>query len=424
MARPGEFQRNGTVPAGHSAATLERGPAVIVSSLQVGQHGITAALLVVGTVAALRRGAPVVPLIGLAVAFTGWYAAGAVLARRAAGPHAGAWWLGGLGLIWLGMSVLAVPNVWLGFSLWLLAGHLLRRRTAIAFALAVLAIVVVRPLMAGQPASVAAIVGPSLGAAFALGLARGQRQLVRDSLERQRLVSTLIQAQQEMAQMQDELVRSQREAGMLAERTRLSRDLHDTVAQGLSSVVMLARATPPGADLATRQLVAQIEATAADNLVDVRRIVGALTPASLADDSLVAALGRLLDRLAEEAGVATELEVDDRLPALPTAVEVALLRAAQSGLANVRQHAAAGRVTLRLNTDQDQIVLDIVDDGVGFEPTGAEQTPGAAWRGGYGLPALRARLRELGGELTVESAPRQGTAFSARVPLTSPPERH
>ncbi|MDN5761602.1 MAG: sensor histidine kinase [Microlunatus sp.] len=423
MAAEGGSLQRAPVPAGHGSLASERGPAVIVRTLQLGQHAITAVLLVVCTVAALRAGASVAPVIGSAAVFAGWYAFGPVVARRATRPHAGAWWLVGLGLIWLGMCVLAVPNVWLGFSLWLLAGHLLRS-AAVPFALVVLAVVLVRPLLAGQPASVASIVGPSVGAGFALVLARGQRQLVGDSIERQRLLRSLVQAQEEMAQMQDELVRSQHEAGMLAERTRLSRDLHDTVAQGLSSVLMLVRAAPPVADTTTAEILGQIESTAADNLVDVRRIVGALTPASLADDSLIAALGRMTNRLAEETGITAELVVDDRLPPLPTPVEVALLRAAQSGLGNVRQHAAADRVAVNLAVTQDEVVLDVVDDGAGFEPLAARQIPGAAWRGGYGLPALRSRLRELGGELTVDSAPGEGTAFSARLPLTRPGDGH
>ncbi|MEV6940267.1 ATP-binding protein, partial [Streptomyces sp. NPDC051132] len=104
----------------------------------------------------------------------------------------------------------------------------------------------------------------------------------------------------------------------------------------------------------------------------------------------------------------------------PAGVELlrqsALLRIAQGALANVREHAAATTATLTLTCLDDQIVLDVTDDGRGFDPrTPAASAAGAGERG-HGLPAIRARLRQLGGTLTVESAPGEGTALSAAIP--------
>jgi signal transduction histidine kinase len=98
-------------------------------------------------------------------------------------------------------------------------------------------------------------------------------------------------------------------------------------------------------------------------------------------------------------------------------VETALLRIAQGALANVREHARATTATLTLTCLDDQIVLDVADDGRGFDPGAATAAKASEPARGYGLPAVRARLRQLGGTLTVESAPGEGTVLSAAIPL-------
>jgi signal transduction histidine kinase len=106
--------------------------------------------------------------------------------------------------------------------------------------------------------------------------------------------------------------------------------------------------------------------------------------------------------------------VDEDFPVLPTAVEVALLRTAQSALANVRRHSEAGRVVVSLSAWGQDVRLDVVDDGKGFDVDAVRALPAD---GGYGLRAIRERLRELGGGLDVESASGDGTALSAHIPL-------
>ncbi|MGO1974665.1 MAG: sensor histidine kinase, partial [Propionibacteriaceae bacterium] len=145
---------------------------------------------------------------------------------------------------------------------------------------------------------------------------------------------------------------------------------------------------------------------------------GELTPTALEEDSLAAAIDRLLTALTEETGIRTELKADPGLPAVSTTTEVALLRAAQSALANVRQHADAGTVVVSLSAAASSLRLDIVDDGVGFDP-GQLPAAGARLGGGYGLRAMRARLRELGGGLEVESESGHGTAVAVHVPLAA-----
>jgi signal transduction histidine kinase len=126
----------------------------------------------------------------------------------------------------------------------------------------------------------------------------------------------------------------------------------------------------------------------------------------------------MLERLADESGIEATLHADDDLPALGLDAEVALLRTAQSALANVRSHAGASRVVVTLADAGDAVRLDIVDDGIGFDATRWDAQGGVSGQGGgYGLRSMRARLRELGGGLDVESAPGDGTALSAHVPL-------
>ena len=395
-----------------------------IRSMQLGLHLITAVLVVVACLRALADGTPGGPVLLGGLVFSGWYVGGVVLAGRVDDRPVAAWWLAGLALIWVGAVAASAEFIWLAFPLWLLAGYILRWRWAVVCAIAVFLVVAVAPLLQFGTTSYANVIGPLLGGTFALFISRGYVELVNDLQERQRLVASLVHAQTEMAALQEELAQTQRLSGAKAERTRISRDIHDTVAQGLSSISLLTTAALERGELAAMpRTLEQIDALARDNLVDVRRIVAALAPAALEEGALAGALRRMLDRLTEETGLATEFRVDESLPALPTTVEVALLRTAQSALANVRQHAEATRVVVNLADAGDSVRLDIVDDGAGFDTPAWNRRPrgsGAVESGGYGLHSMRARLHELGGGLDVESTPGEGTALSAHVPIASP----
>jgi len=399
------------VPSRATDAPAEQTGATI-RAMRVIQHIITAVLLGIGAVRAIADGAPGFAVVVVAVSFAGLYAAGALSQRRR--RSIAVWWLMGLAVVWLGMLVVSAEFVWLAFPLWLLAGYLLRGWLAVLFAAAVLAAVVAAPLVHGRALGAADVIGPLVGGLFAFGIARGYVALTREARERERLVASLVAAQAESAQLQDELAAAQRHSGAIAERTRLSRDIHDTIAQGLTSILLLARAgdTAPDRDRA----FGRIEALAQASLVDVRRIVAELAPAELDEQALPGALRRLLARLSDDTGIAALLQVDDDFPTLPTPVEVALLRTAQSALANVRRHAEASRVVVSLSAWGRSVRMDIVDDGRGFDTS---TLPAAAPVGGYGLRAITERLRELGGGLDVESTPGDGTALSAHIPLSA-----
>ncbi len=403
------------VPASDAHAAAETDGAQPIRAMRVSLHVITAVLLAVGALRAVAEGAPIAAVVGVSLAFAGLYAAGAAVSWRTDAsrrPLVALGWLAAMGLVWIAMLAISVEFRWLAFSLWLLAGFVLRGWIATVFALAVFTAVALAPVLHGRSLIPTDIIGPLVGGLFAFGLARGYVTLTREARERERLVASLVAAQAETAQLQDELAAAQREAGAIGERTRLSRDIHDTIAQELTSILLLARSGGPPADVDRR--LDRIEALAQESLAGVRRIVAELAPAELDEQALPGALRRLLARLADETGIAALLQVDDDFPVLPTPVEVALLRTAQSALANVRRHSSATRVVVSLSAWGQGVRMDVVDDGVGFDVGSlAESSPS----GGYGLRAMIERLRELGGGLDVESAPGDGTALSAHVPL-------
>lgn len=392
-------------------------------AIRLGQSIITVVLVVIAAIRAVADGTPVPWALALSLIFAGWYFGGLILAGRTRDPVLAIWWLAGLALIWVGTVAVSAEFVWLAFPLWLLAGFILTLRWAIPFSVIILVVVIAAPLLHAGSTTYANVIGPLVGGVFAFGIARGYLELVRDGRERKRLIASLVTAQEETAQLQDELARTQRESGAGIERVRVSRDIHDTVAQALSSIGILARSAQTTSPDQVGITLGQIDQLARDGLVDARRIVNAMTPAELEGSALGDALRRMLSRLQNETGIRTDLHIDDGLPAVSMGAEVALLRTAQSALANIRAHADATRVVVTLADAGDSIRLDIVDDGAGFDATGWNARSSARSDGsGYGLRAMRSRLRELGGDLDVESAPGDGAALSASLPIAAPRE--
>jgi signal transduction histidine kinase len=160
--------------------------------------------------------------------------------------------------------------------------------------------------------------------------------------------------------------------------------------------------------------IGQALRSARDNLAESRRVVWALRPRPLAERSLPQALEELAGRLGEETGLHAQTTVTGPERSLDTEAEAALLRIAQEALANVRKHAAASQVTLTLSYLDDVVVLDVADDGVGFDPAATQ-----AAASGLGLRAMRERVTQLGGHLTIESAPGEGTTIAAELPTST-----
>jgi signal transduction histidine kinase len=214
----------------------------------------------------------------------------------------------------------------------------------------------------------------------------------------------------ELAASRAESARLSREAGAAAERERLAREIHDTLAQGFTSIVALSQAIEPELDTepdAARKHVELIRATARENLAEARAMVAELTPSGLDEGSLLAAIQRQCDRLSAETGAAMTLRVDKDLPRLGMATEVVLLRATQEAFANIRKHAQANGVTVELSTVDGGVRLSVADNGIGLPD---EHTDG------FGLRGMRARAAQVGGTMSVSPTPGRGTTVTVEVP--------
>ncbi|MEU6989803.1 sensor histidine kinase [Streptomyces sp. NPDC046465] len=375
-------------------------------------HLLTGGLLALAAVRAVLDGRPHAPLTAAAAAVcAAVYAAGPLLPRVRSSRPAAAWWLAALGVCWLGLLVLTGDGVWVAFPLYFLQLHLLTRRAGLAaVAATALAAITAYAAHAGS-FSVAMAIGPALGAAVAVAVVWGYQALYRESEQRRRLID-------ELTATRADLARAEHTAGVLAERERLAHEIHDTLAQGLSSIQLLLRAAEralPNAPETAAHHVGQARQAAVDNLAEARRFVAALTPPDLEGATLAGALERLCATTSARHRITARFHATGDPAPLPTAYEVALLRIAQSAVANTVRHADAGTVEISLSHLGGHVTLDVVDDGTGFDPDRLPAPdPGS---GGFGLAAMRARTHALGGTLTVESAPGKGTTLTARLPL-------
>ena len=216
---------------------------------------------------------------------------------------------------------------------------------------------------------------------------------------------------EELTRTRAELAAERHQAGVRDERVRLSAEIHDTLAQGFTSILMLAQAARVGLGrdrAATERQLDLLERTARDNLAEARALVAATSPPDLADRSLAEALVRIAERHTHDTGVTVNVEVDGEPAGEAADVDVVLLRAAQEALSNVRRHADASAVRIVLSRRDGCAALAITDDGRGFAP----ETTGI----GFGLPGLRSRALAFGGVCIVESAPGAGTTVRVELP--------
>lgn len=381
--------------------------APVFAGLRVGLHVLFAGLLALVVVRVLLTDAPFGALL-LAGLLGVLYLSGIALSRTGR-SGAGIAWLAALTVVWAALVWLVPEAAYLVFPLFFLYLHLLPGVAGPVAVVATTALTIAAFAVHGG-LTVGGVVGPVVGAGVALLIGLGYAALERRAAEREALVAELIATR-------DRLAAAEREQGVLAERARLAREIHDTVAQGLSSIQMLlyaaerADATGPGIGhvrLARR--------TAADGLAETRRFIRELAPPSL-DSGLGAALDRLAEGWGAREGVAVTVEVAQEL-SLPMDAQTALLRIAQGALANVAQHARAGHVGIRLDRTDDAVRLEITDDGAGFDPRVAERAASAT--DSFGLRAMRERVDQLDGRLDVVSAPGVGTTITVTLPAGAP----
>lgn len=236
-----------------------------------------------------------------------------------------------------------------------------------------------------------------LSTAFSLALGLWITRIAEWGAERQTLLADLTAAQAG-------LETASREAGAMEERARLARDVHDTIAQSLTSIVMLAERARVDGSPAALEL---IESAAREALLETRALVAVTTPTPSAD-SLGDALRRLGERFARETGMRIDVSASDAV--LARDVQVVLLRCAQEGLANVRKHSGAASARVALATG-DAAELSIHDDGRGLGGVSIDDDRG------FGLAGMRERVALVGGTLTVEDGAGAGTELTVRIPL-------
>jgi signal transduction histidine kinase len=295
---------------------------------------------------------------------------------------------------------LAYPQVWM-----LIDG---RARAVAATAVVSLASLAGFLLAAGGDPGQLRRAGIAIAVSFLFSLTLGLwfSSVVEQSADRADLIAQLEATRHDLAV-------AERAAGAAQVQASMARDIHDTLAQGFTSLLMLSQvarrelgtATPETLD----QRLATMEDVARTGLAEARAMVAAFSPVDVHGADLPGALRRLGERFAAETGVVVTVDVDDSLAELLTPeTAVVLLRSAQEGLANVRKHAAAGHVAVRLHREgQGPLRLEVSDDGVGHRPGRG---------GGFGLDGLRARAGDVGGRVGLDPVDGGGTRLAVEVP--------
>ncbi|SNT44351.1 Signal transduction histidine kinase [Streptosporangium subroseum] len=227
--------------------------------------------------------------------------------------------------------------------------------------------------------------------------------------------SRLEQALEENAGLHAQLLVQAREAGVNDERRRLAAEIHDTIAQGLAGIITQLQAAVDSADPgAAHDHVERAATLARHSLGEARRSVQDLGPGALEHDTLPDALKNIVETWSDSMGVRAEFTVTGTVEPLHDEIEATVLRIAQEALANAGRHARAKRVGVTLSYMDDEVSLDVRDDGGGFNPYAALQRETGR---GFGLGGMRARAERIAGTVDIESEPGHGTAVSARVPL-------
>ncbi|MDT0201734.1 sensor histidine kinase [Nocardioides sp. AE5] len=226
-----------------------------------------------------------------------------------------------------------------------------------------------------------------------------------------RVNADLERAATENAALHDTVLEQARRAGVQDERQRLAREIHDTIAQSLAATLVQLQAAQHDPDPGVR--LARATDLVRSTLREARRSVMNLAPGPLTSTSLAEAVNALVQEWSQERPVQADVTVVGEVRALHPEVEATVLRVAQEALSNVGKHARARRVGVTLTYDDEQVALDVRDDGIGFDPTTSVTDSS------FGLRGMRQRAARLAGTLDVETAAEQGTAVSVHLPALS-----
>jgi len=226
--------------------------------------------------------------------------------------------------------------------------------------------------------------------------------IIKQSTERQRLID-------ELTKSRANLMRVEREAGRLNERQRLARDIHDTLAQHFTSIIMHLAAVKHSNPESVQSEVQQAEDVAREGLDEIRRIVWDMQPEQIEKASLIEAVEELAARWSAENSVQVKMAVTGTPRSLTSSAETALLRISQEAMHNINKYAQAKNVNITFSFMEDIFVMDIADDGLGFEPSNIKN--------GFGMKTMRDRAEELSGSFTIESERGAGTAIAVSIPI-------
>lgn len=235
--------------------------------------------------------------------------------------------------------------------------------------------------------------------------------IVRQSSERQSLIDELTRTRRELAA-------AEREAGVLQERQRLAREIHDTLAQSFTSIVMnieAAESALPNENSTAHQHLGQAKQMARNSLQEARRWVWELRPEILEQKRFDEGIRSVITEWSVSNRTPAELTITGSPSLLSPQHEVALLRVVQESLSNIRKHANAKSVNITLSYMGDSVSLDILDDGQGFDPTSVERDHIS--KNGFGLIGMRERVEQAGGTFLVESSKSDGTTIVITLPL-------
>ena len=218
-----------------------------------------------------------------------------------------------------------------------------------------------------------------------------------------------------------ENARLYQETGQMAvmeERNRMAREIHDTLAQGFTGIILQLEAAEQSLDGDKSDLLQHLNrarSLARGSLNEARRSVWNLRPQALERTSLVEALRQEVARLAQSSDIAARFDVSEKTRELPLEIETALLRICQESLTNIKKHAKATEVKADLSFDERQVVLTIRDNGMGF--TGKRKSDSKSKHSGFGLIGMQERARSLGGTLAVQSEKDKGTVIVVTIPV-------
>jgi signal transduction histidine kinase len=246
-----------------------------------------------------------------------------------------------------------------------------------------------------------------------VGIITVERQQPGGYTDEEVRLTTAFAGQAALALENARLYQQAEQLAVMEERSRLGRELHDSVTQSLYSLTLFAevgrRAAGAGNLEQVMDYLARLGQVAQQTLKEMRLLVYELRTAALEAEGLVTALQQRLDAVEKRAGVEGRLIVETQIE-LPAAVEEGLYRIAQEALNNALKHAVASLVTVRLRSDNDLVELEVADNGQAFDPANISNS------GGLGLTSMRERAERLGGTLTIMSKPGQGTTVRASVP--------